>query len=479
MRLRFAPSPTGYLHIGNARTAIINYLVARKTGATLVLRIEDTDMERSSIESERSIMSDLKWLGVRWDEGPDAGGSHGPYRQSERFDIYRSYTEKLIAQGDAYHCYCTKEELEAMKKGADGQAQYEYNGHCRSISAEQLHAYRAEGRKPTVRFRVPPATAVELNDHLKGRIVFNSDNVGGDFIIVRSDGVPVYNYIVVIDDALMEVSHVIRGEDHLSNTPKQLLIGRALGLPAPEYAHLPLVLGQDRAKLSKRHGITSVDLYRQEGYLPDSLVNYLALLGWAPESGAEILTIEEIIREIDLDGLGKSAAIFDFQKLRWMNGQYIRQLPENELNGLFAPYITKAGYDVGAIGPDRLTEIIMLLRGNCEVLSDIGRLIGIFLDDLPEPDEEASRVLAGDESKAIIRAAHGYLAAHAEELDSLHPLTSHISAETGIKGKKFFFPLRAMVTSRVKGPDLDRAFPLIGQERIRKRIQHCYERFVS
>ena len=282
MRLRFAPSPTGYLHIGNARTAVVNYVIARKFNAAYVLRIEDTDMERSSAESERSILEDLSWLGIRWDEGPGAGGEYGPYRQSERFDIYRDYTRRLLENGSAYHCYCSPEELEAMRREAQAAGRpFVYPGRCRNLSEAEKKRLESEGRSPTVRFHVPEGRSIEVDDLIKGRVLFGSENIGGDFIIVRSDGVPMYNYIVIIDDALMKISHVIRGEDHLTNTPKQIMIARALDLPVPQYAHLALVLGPDRSKLSKRHGITSVKMYRREGYLPEALVNYLSMLGWA------------------------------------------------------------------------------------------------------------------------------------------------------------------------------------------------------
>ncbi|HDP81297.1 MAG TPA: glutamate--tRNA ligase, partial [Spirochaetes bacterium] len=390
MRLRFAPSPTGYLHIGNARTAICNHVIARKFGAEMVLRVEDTDMERSSAESEKSILEDLRWLGVQWNEGPDAGGNFGPYRQSERFDIYREYTDRLLKEGKAYHCYCSPEELDAMRDEAarEGRA-FAYNGRCRSLAPEEKKSLEAEGRKPTVRFLVPGGESIVVDDLIKGAVRFESGNIGGDFIIVRSDGTPMYNYIVIIDDALMGITHVIRGEDHLPNTPKQILIARALGLPVPAYAHLALVLGPDRAKLSKRHGMTSVEMYRREGYLPQALFNYLSLLGWAPESGEEILSPEEIARQIEIGNLGRSAAVFDFQKLRWMNGQYIRSLPLASMTDLFLPYLREAGYAADGLDRGWLEKVIDLVRGNCEVLSDIPRFIGMFLDDTVEPDPEA------------------------------------------------------------------------------------------
>src|SRR3990172_10320473 len=386
MRVRFAPSPTGFLHVGNARTAIINYLIAKKNNAIMILRIEDTDRERSSTESEQSIMRDLAWLGIKWDEGPDRDGGYGPYRQSERLDIYRTYTDRLLSEKKAYYCYCTREELEEMKKAPDqGAESYIYSGKCRSLTEKQREDFEREGRKPTVRFRVPDNISLTVQDGIKGAVQFNTSNIGGDFIIVGSDGIPVFNYIVIIDDALMNISLVIRGDDHLSNTPKQLLVARALGLPEPEYAHLPLIMGPDRSKLSKRHGMTSVEMYRTQGYLPEALMNYMAMLGWASESGDEILPIDEIIREIDLKKLSKNAPLFDFQKLKWMNGMYIRDYPLDSITDLFIPHIIQSGYSISSLDRKLLTDIVSVLRRSFDILSDIGRLIGIFLDEVCEP----------------------------------------------------------------------------------------------
>jgi glutamyl-tRNA synthetase len=474
MRVRFAPSPTGFLHIGNARTAIINYIISQKTKADMVLRIEDTDLERSSGESEASIIRDLKWLGITWSEGPDTGGRLGPYRQSERFEIYSTYTLKLIESGKAYFCYCTKNELEHMKKGDGGSQQFEYNGRCRNLSDEEIRDFKDQGRKPTVRFRVPENESVIVRDHIKGDIVFNSSNIGGDFIVVRSDGVPVYNYIVIIDDALMEITHVIRGEDHLSNTPKQILIAAALGLPVPEYAHLSLVLGPDRSKLSKRHGITSVDAYRSEGYLPEALINYLAMLGWSTENGEEILAIDDIVNSIELASLAKSAAIFDFQKLRWMNGNYIRSMPLDNVMEKFMPYIEKAGY--GATDTRRLRQIIDLVRGNCEVLSDITCFLSMMLDKTIAPDTEARAMLDEADSMKIIEAANEYIDS-AEWNLSFKNLADFAAQKSGAKGKKLFMTLRAIITGRLKGPDMEAATRLIGRETVAERIKSCCHKY--
>lgn len=481
MRLRFAPSPTGFIHIGNVRTAVYNYLISRKYNADFVLRIEDTDMERSSRESEASIIRDLKWMGIKWTEGPDIGGDCGPYRQSERFDIYREYTNKLIAEGKAYLCYCTQEELEATRKEAtETNEQIVYSGRCRNLSAEQKKKFEAEGRKPSVRFRIPDNEVIVVKDLIKGKVEFTSDNIGGDFIIVRSDGVPVYNYLVVIDDALMMITHVIRGEDHLSNTPKQMLIARALDIASPEYIHHGLVLGPDRSKLSKRHGITSVTTYRDEGYLPEALVNYLAILGWASKTGEEIFSVDEISEQIDLEELSSSPAVFDFQKLKWMNGIYIRKHPLHELTDLFIPYIEKAGFRLKGIDRAWLESVIEILRGYCDILSDIKKLAGMFMDDVFLPDESADELLKEEDSGKNIKAAYEFIASGKADSDTfLKDLTDYVKEKTSLKAKKLFMPLRAMLTGRTKGPELVIAVPVIGMDKCRKRIEYMYKRYVE
>ena len=477
MRVRFAPSPTGFLHVGNARTAIINYLLARKNEATMILRIEDTDMERSSRESEESIYRDLSWLGIKWNEGPDVGGQYGPYRQSERFDIYRTYTERLLREGKAYRCYCTKEELDEIKKGADGVETYTYNGRCRNLSDAERDAFEKEGRQHTIRFRVPDNIVVIIRDEIKGPVEFNSSNIGGDFIIVRSDGVPVFNYIVIIDDALMKVTHVIRGDDHLSNTPKQVLVARALDLPEPVYAHHPLIMGPDRSKLSKRHGVTSVMMYRKQGYFPEALVNYMAMLGWASESGDEILPIEEIIRQIDLKNISKNAPVFDFQKLRWMNGVIMREYPLGAITDLFIPHIEEAGYPLASIDRTRLESIVSILRKYCDILSDIGGFIGIFLDDVCEPDPDADSMLKTAEGIAVINACRVLFSGELNEDNFSAALAGRAKEISLLKGKHLFMPLRAIITGRQKGPELDQAMPVIGFEKCRNRVEYCFNRY--
>lgn len=479
MRIRFAPSPTGFLHIGNARTAIINHLIAKKTGATFVLRIEDTDLERSTRESEESIKFDLKWLGIEWNEGPDEGGPYGPYRQSDRFDIYREYTEKLIAQGKAYHCFCTQEELDAQREICEkAGGAFVYTGKCRSLTDDERKAKIEAGIKSTIRFRVNEDEAISIDDRIKGNVLFSSDNIGGDFIIVRTDGVPVFNYIVVIDDALMKITHVIRGEDHLPNTPKQVMIARALGFESPVYAHLPLVLGDDRKKLSKRHGITSVMNYRDAGYLPEALLNYIAMLGWASSSGEEILPVEKLIEEIDLDNLGKSASVFDFQKLKWMNSNYIRTADLGRITDLFIPYLELAGFTVSTMPRDRLEMIINLARNYCELLADIPTAAKMFLEDCPEPDAESEEILKSDDGKKAIHAAHEIVNGSCDPDAFAAEFANKVKAVSGLKGKALFHSLRALLTSTLSGPDLVEAMKVLGFELCKKRINSAAKRFL-
>lgn len=481
MRVRFAPSPTGYLHIGNARTAIINHLIAKKYNAEYVLRVEDTDMERSSKESEQSILDDLKWLGIEWTEGPDKGGNYGPYRQSERFDIYKEYTEKLLSEKKAFKCYCTPEEIEQMRKEAAAEGRTAvYNGRCRHLSDDEKKAFENEGRKPTIRFHVEENQPIEINDHIKGNVTFNSSNIGGDFIIVRSDGVPVYNYIVVIDDALMKITDVIRGEDHLPNTPKQIMIARALGFDSPKYAHMPLVLGDDKKKLSKRHGITSVDMYRKEGYLPEALMNYIAMLGWAAKDEQEILDEGEIVNQIDINNLAKSAAVFDFKKLKWMNGNYIRNYPENKVVDLFKPYLEQAQYNISTVDPDQLKRKISFLTNYCELLPEILKSADMFLKDLPDHDDEASELLKTEAGQTAIKTSVDLI--NSGELNENNFTESYLNLlkeKGGLKGKNLFMPARAILLSRVHGPDVAESLQLLGFDIFKKRILNCSKKFMD
>ena len=353
MRLRFAPSPTGQLHVGNARTALFNWLLARGQGGTFILRIEDTDLERSSRESERAILEDLRWMGLDWSEGIDAGGDHGPYRQTERLHMYRAYAVELLSSGAAYHCFCPAEQLEADRQAALAAGRPpKYVGRCRGITRDEARRRIEDGEKAVIRFRVPEGSRdVVFTDLVRGEVRFNTDVIG-DPVLVRSDGVPAYNYAVVIDDALMEITHVIRGEDHISNTPRQLLLYEAFGWRPPVFAHVSLVMGPDHSPLSKRHGATSVAEFRARGYLPEALTNYLALIGWSPGADEEVLPIDELATRFRLEDVGHSAGVFDVEKLAWVNRHYLKAAAPERLARLAVPVPAAGRLGVRAVAGD-------------------------------------------------------------------------------------------------------------------------------
>jgi len=343
VRVRIAPAPTGFLHIGLARTALFNYLFAKKYEGVFILRIEDTDIERSDPEFEKNILENLKWLGIEWSEGPDIGGEYGPYRQSQRLETYAKYLEKLLTENKAYHCFCPEEELEAQKQYqmSIGQPPI-YSGKCRDLPLETVQKYLAEGRPSIIRFKTP-AKKIEFDDVIRGKIEFDTSLIG-DIAIAKNLATPLYNFAVVIDDFEMKISHVIRGEDHISNTPKQILIQEALGFPRPIYAHLPLILGPDRTKLSKRHGAIAVSEYKKQGYLPEAIINFIAFLGWNPGTEREIYSMPSLIKEFSLEKVQKGGAIFNIKRLDFLNGFYIRQRSVEKLTELCLPYLIEAGF---------------------------------------------------------------------------------------------------------------------------------------
>ncbi len=342
VRVRFAPSPTGYLHIGNARTALFNYLFARKNRGRFILRIEDTDSERSKQEYEEALMDDLRWMGIDWDEGPDKGGQNGPYRQMERLGLYRKFADKLLSEGRVYRCFCTREEVEKRNMEAGANQSAGYDNHCRNLTSVELQKYQDEGRRPVLRFMVP-GEDIKVDDMIRGEVVFGSGNIP-DFVIVKSDGMPLFHFAVVIDDYLMDITHVIRGEDHLSNTPKHIMMFRAVGAVPPRFAHMSMTLGKDRARLSKRrHGETSVRAYREAGYLPEAFFNYISLLGWGTKESQDIFSRDELIDEFSIERCHKANAIFDPEKLLWMNGYYIRAATPEKILSMSMPFLTEAG----------------------------------------------------------------------------------------------------------------------------------------
>lgn len=482
IKVRFAPSPTGPFHIGGARSALFNWLVARHAGGQFLVRIEDTDLNRSSRESEENIKESMRWLGLDWDEGIDVGGPNGPYRQTERLAIYQKEIQRLISEGKAYYCYCTQEELEAERKAqlAEGKTPV-YGGHCRHLTAEEKARYEAEGRKPVVRLRVPEGETIAFDDMVRGHVEFQSSGVG-DFIIMKSDGIPVYNFAVVVDDALMGITHVIRAEEHLSNTPRQIAIYHALGYDVPEFGHISLILGADHKKMSKRHGATSVTAYKDMGYLPDAVVNYLALLGWAPKGEQEIFSREELIRSFSMDRVSSNDAVFDIEKLNWINFQYMKQLSPEALLDFVLPFLEKAGYVEEPLTDEKrawLQQVVWYVRDRISYGAEAPEQVKMFFEDVPPfTDPEVVSILKTDSSPVILKA-------FIEALEALPDFTEEavtacfkaVMKSTGIKGRAAFEPARIALTGVTKGPGMYEMIVLFGREKtlalLRKALAFC------
>jgi len=475
VRVRFAPSPTGQLHIGGVRTALFNWLFSRHQKGKFILRIENTDTLRSREDFTKSIIENLKWLGLRWDEGPEIGGEYGPYFQSQRFPIYKKLAETLLAQGKAYFCYCSMEELEAKKKKKQKTEGFPlYDGRCRNLSKWEKKRFEEKGRKPTVRFKINSSGKLTVKDFLRGEVSFDS-KIMGDFIILKSDGAPTFNFANVVDDALMKITHVIRGDDHLSNTPRQLLLYDALELEPPLYAHIPMILGKDASKLSKRDGATSIDYYREKGYLPWAFINYLALLGWSTSDSQQFFTKEEIIQKFSLDRINKSPAIFDSQKLQWMNAEYIRQMKNEELVKLFIPYLKKKGWIEEKLNPltyEKILRIAELERDRLIVISDIIELASFFFEkDFSYDNEVVEKKLRKDYVYPLlekIKTEVGKMDFIGEE--ELEKILRRLADEFHLSTSKIFHPLRVALTGKMRGPGLFELAAVLGKEEIIQRI---------
>jgi glutamyl-tRNA synthetase len=466
MRVRFAPSPTGQLHVGNARTALFNFLLARGSGGTFIVRIEDTDAARSTRESERGIVEDLRWMGLDWSEGIDAGGDYGPYRQTERLHIYRAHAVELLSRGQAYRCFCSAGQLEADRQAALAAGRPpKYVGRCRDIPRDAARRRVEAGEPAVIRFRVPEGRDVQFEDVVRGEVTFSADVIG-DPVLVRSDGIPAYNYAVVIDDALMAITHVVRGEDHISNTPRQILLYEAFGWRPPTFAHVSLVMGPDHSPLSKRHGATSVAEFRARGYLPEALTNYLALIGWSPGEGEELLPLEELARRFRLEDVGHSAGVFDADKLAWINRHYLKAAAPGRLAQLAIPYLRDAGW-VGEPAAEVvafLEQIVPVAAASVDRLEQVpARLSFLF-------DYSAARALDDPAVRAEAIAAVAVIDALAEELSSSGPLrdkeafrelAARVRERTGQKGKALFHPIRLALTGAAEGLELDHAVPAI------------------
>ena len=473
VRVRIAPSPSGNLHIGTARTALFNYLFAKKNNGKFILRIEDTDAERTSQEYIDNIFDSLKALGLNWDEGPDIGGPYGPYTQSERFDIYPKYVQKLLDSGFAYECFCTPEELEQEKEAATAARKpYVYSKKCENLTEEEKAKLRAEGRKPAVRFNISKAqkafhdsSILEFDDLVKGKLHMDT-NLLGDFVIQKSNGTPTYNFAVVIDDALMKISHVIRGEDHISNTYKQILIFEALGMEVPKFGHLGMILAPDRSKLSKRHGATAVSDFVKQGYLTDALVNFVALLGWSPSDGEEIKTVDEIAKDFRINEISSSNSIFEYDKLKWMNGHYIKMLPTEKLKEMLKPYLTK--YNLNELTDAQYTKMVELTKEPLTLLSDITDDVPYFFGkDVEIEPETQTGTLDTDTAQEVLKDFVNKAKDWEWTEDVLHHELEVFRAEwkeKGVKPKVTMWAVRAAITGRTKGADMVGILDILGKE---------------
>jgi nondiscriminating glutamyl-tRNA synthetase len=486
VRARFAPSPTGQLHVGNARTALFNWLFARQQGGTMILRIEDTDLERSEARYEQQLLDDLKWMGIDWDEGPDKGGPFPPYRQSDKIDVYREHAERLVAEGKAYYCFCKQEDLDAYREQALKEHRAPiYPGTCRSIDPAEAQRRKNSGEAAAIRLQIPERP-IRFHDIVHGDVEF-SNEVVSDPIILRSSGVPVYNYVVVVDDAEMQITHVIRGDDHLSNTPKQVALYEALGWSVPEFAHLSTILGPDRERLSKRHGATSIASFREMGVLPEALVNYIALLGWAPTGGTrEIFRPEELVKEFDLKRVTPSPAIFDFEKLYWLNRHYIKESAPHRIELLARSYWDRMMIDKIArrVGMPKIEPKQVAMWGASNDVNDwLSRLTALLvpsvnkLDELPERakvifDYDANAAIANPENAEVLHSAKtdDVLTAFTWRItneagaltaERFKAIVNEVKTESGVKGKELFHPIRIAVTGTHSGPEFDKLVPLI------------------
>jgi len=475
VRVRFAPAPTGLLHIGNARTALFNLLFARRHQGTFVLRIEDTDLERSTDASIDRIVEDLKWLGIHWDEGPDQDGPDGPYRQSQRLSIYREFADRLFQEGKSYKCFCSEERLEKLRKEQLSKGRMpRYDGRCRSLTQGEIAEMESSGLHPVLRFQVGSGSIL-FDDLIHGKMNFDSAGIG-DFIIVRSDGMAAYNFACVMDDHLMHITHVIRGEDHLSNTPRQILLYQALAWQPPTFAHHPLILGPDRSPLSKRHGATAVSQYRDEGFLPEALQNYLILLGWSPPSGKETLPLKKMVEEFSIQDISRSAPIYNRKKLEWLNSHYIREKDEETLAEILVPYLQKAGIQTDQIDRQWLNQIFEILKENLVVLSQVQEYLGIFFDEKFFFEDGVKTLLLDPKNRETLRSVLRILEdSHEMILDEQSSLLPQLEKKTGCKGKGLYAPLRAAVTGKMKGPELAKTLPLLGRERVIKRLKMALE----
>lgn len=479
IRVRFAPSPTGVLHIGSARTALFNYLFAKHTGGTFILRVEDTDRTRSTIESENNIIAGMKWLGLDWDEGPDVGGPFGHYRQMERLDIYKKYAQKLLLENKAYHCFCKPDELEKerevlMKEGIAPR----YSGKCKNKSKDEAEKLIAQNAPHVIRFAIEPKKII-VNDLIRGQVEFDS-SLFGDFVMVKSDGVPIFIFSNVVDDIEMKISHVIRGEDHLSNTPKQILVYEALGETPPQFAHIPMILGPDKSKLSKRHGATSIDDYKNQGFLADAIVNFISLLGWNPGTDQEIFTREDLIKQFSVERVQKSGAVFNIEKLKWLNGNYIRNLKIDELIQLCIPYLQEASLMVLAPSEQELAgleKVIPLEQSRIQTISEISSHIDYFFKE-PQIDQKILIPKKGniDTTKLALNKSSEFFNTIVEadfEASKLKDIWYKFCEQNNFKPIEVLWPMRAAFTGKEASAGAFEIMEILGKEKCVERINRA------
>jgi glutamyl-tRNA synthetase len=458
--------------VGGARTALFNWLYARKTGGKFILRIEDTDVERSTQEAVDGLLRDMKWLGLTWDEGPEVDGPHGPYFQSQRLEIYKKYAEKLLQNGSAYPCFCSEEELEAKRQKAEEEHRsLHYDGTCRNLDKEEVEKRIAAGEPYVVRVRVPDKDYV-LNDLVRGRVEWKSETLG-DFIILRSSGMPVYNFCVVVDDADMQISHVVRAEEHLTNTHRQLIIYEALGITPPTFAHASLILGEDKTKLSKRHGATSVGQYALDGFLPEAMINFLALLGWNEGNDREIYSVEELKECFTLERISKSPGVFDHAKLTWMNGQHLRALSVENLLPMVEPVLKKEMPDEPRLqNPEILRKLVELIQIKMNKLNDAVEVAKSFLNASQPENEEAAAMISTDKSKDLFAALAEEFASCEWVREGYNAAIKAAGKTAGAKGKELFMPIRVKITGTCHGPDLVGILDVLGREEVLKRLRN-------
>lgn len=479
VRVRFAPSPTGYLHIGGARTALFNWLFAHKMGGKLILRIEDTDTERLKEDSVSQILTSLKWLGINWDEGPEVGGDCGPYYQSERLPIYQKYAEQLLEQGKAYYCFCSSADLEAQREKQRAAKQpFRYARTCRDLPVEEAKARAAAGEPYSVRVKIPVEGTITVHDLIHGDVTFNMDQFD-DFVIVKSNGMPTYNFAVVVDDHLMGMTHVLRAEEHLSNTPKQLLIYEALGWEPPKFGHMPMILAPDRSKLSKRHGATSVEEFRSQGYLAEAIVNYLTLLGWGPGDERELFTLQETVKLFELEQMSKKAAIYDTKKLTWMNGQYLSELPLEKILPEAKPFFIKDGFvteDWFAEHEEYFAKLVDVVRVRVKTLQEVADAASYFFQDVTEYDAKGVAKHFKPESVSLLEQCIAAVEAdEVYDLASTEAAYNKIAADNELALGKVIHPTRLALTGRTVSPGMFDVMVLLGKEKTLERLHKAVE----